>query len=254
MVLARVRTISRGKGVFYALFIAIKYICWDNNVILNYVLCRYFQAHKSSRTFRFQGRHYGYFCHRYNNTWRNERAVEVPIIWQMVEGNREGRVLEVGNVLSHYFPVSHDVLDKYEANEGVINQDVADFQTSKKYDLIVSISTLEHVGWDEFPQSPRKILRAIDNLKSILTPGGKIAVTIPLGYNPVLDGLLINGKVPFTRRFFMKRVSRDNQWEEADWTEVVDSKYSFHISSNALLIGIIEGQGLLTASYKEATS
>jgi SAM-dependent methyltransferase len=178
----------------------------------------------------------------------------VPIIWKMVEENREGRVLEVGNVLAHYFLVSHDVLDKYEGNEGVINQDVADFQTSKKYDLIVSISTLEHVGWDEFPRAPQKILCAIDNLKSILTPGGKIAVTIPLGYNPVLDGLLSNGKTPFTRQFFMKRVSRDNQWEEADWTDVADSKYNFYISSNGLLIGIIEGQDVLTASYQEGVS
>lgn len=244
---------SHAKGAFYTLCIAIKYICWDNNAILNYAMYRYCRAHKSSRTFKFQGRHYGYFCHRYNNTWRNERAVEVPIIWQMVEGNGEGRVLEVGNVLSHYFAVSHDVLDKYEANKGVINQDVADFEASKKYDLIVSISTLEHVGWDEFPQSPRKVLRAIDNLRSILTPGGRIVVTIPLGYNPVLDGLLSNGEAPFTRQFFMKRVSRDNQWKEADWAEVVDSKYNFYISSNALLIGVIEGQGLSTASYKKGT-
>jgi len=110
MALARARAISQEMGVFYALFIAIKYICWDNNAILNNALYRYCRA-KPPRTFKFQGRHYGYFCHRYNYTWRNERAIEVPIIWKMVEENREGRVLEVGNVLAHYFPVRHDVLD-----------------------------------------------------------------------------------------------------------------------------------------------
>jgi hypothetical protein len=40
-------------------------------------------------------------------------------------------VLEVGNVLSHYFPVHHDVLDKYEKAKGVINEDVVEFSPAK---------------------------------------------------------------------------------------------------------------------------
>ena len=43
----------------------------------------------------------------------------------------------------------HDVLDKYEKGNNVINDDVVSFSTEVKYDLIVSVSTLEHVGWDE---------------------------------------------------------------------------------------------------------
>jgi hypothetical protein len=112
----------------------------------------------SRKTFIFNGKTYYYFVHKYNTTWKNERAVEVPIIWDIVrEHYRQGkRVLEVGNVLSHYFRIFHDVLDKYEVAEGVINQDVVDFKPAWKYDLIVSISTLEHVGWDEEPKEPEK--------------------------------------------------------------------------------------------------
>jgi cyclopropane fatty-acyl-phospholipid synthase-like methyltransferase len=51
----------------------------------------------------------------------------------------------------------------------VINEDVVNFKSKKKYDLIVSISTLEHVGWDE---KPMKIPRAIENLKTLITPQG----------------------------------------------------------------------------------
>lgn len=70
-------------------------------------------------------------------------------------------MLEVGNVLSHYFPIHHDIVDKYEVCPGVINQDIADFLPQEKYDLILSISTVEHVGWDEQPQEPTKLLQVI---------------------------------------------------------------------------------------------
>jgi len=156
-------------------------------------------------------------------------------------------ILEVGNVLSHYFPVNHDIVDKHEKANGVINQDVIDFHPSKKYDLIISISTLEHVGWDEnlrdhkILHDPMKILHAIENLKRLLAPKGKMIITLPLGYNPELDKLLRNGKIQFTRRFCLKRISEDNKWIEVYWKDVQNARYNnpFH-AANGLVIGIIE--------------
>ena len=97
-----------------------------------------------------------YLVHNYNRTWLNERAVEVPIIFHVIARWPGRRMLELGNVLSHYGSVAHDVLDKYEVGEHVINQDVVEYQPSARYDMIVSISTLEHVGWDEQPRDPQK--------------------------------------------------------------------------------------------------
>jgi hypothetical protein len=134
----------------------------------------------------------------YNYTWRNERAVEIPILWEIVK-NTKGNILEVGNVLSHYFPVKHDVIDKYEKAPNVINLDVVDLDSSKKYNLIVSISTLEHVGWDEKPREPKKIVYALRKLKECLNPGGKIVLTLPLGYNKEVDKLLEEKKNTFYR-------------------------------------------------------
>ncbi|HAL04611.1 MAG TPA: hypothetical protein DCP58_05820, partial [Verrucomicrobiales bacterium] len=54
------------------------------------------------------------FYHGYNMTWANERAVEVPIAREYLGRHTGQRVLEVGNVLSHYGDVDHVVLDKYE--------------------------------------------------------------------------------------------------------------------------------------------
>ncbi len=86
------------------------------------------------------------------------------------------------------------IVDKYEKAIGVINEDICNFKPSKKYDLIISISTLEHVGFDEKPRDPCKVLRAIENLKSLLAVGGKLVAILPVGYNPYLDELIKSGK------------------------------------------------------------
>ena len=55
-----------------------------------------------------------------------------------------------------YYKFEHDIVDKYEKKKGIINQDIVDYKPDKKYDLIISISTLEHVGWDETPRENYK--------------------------------------------------------------------------------------------------
>lgn len=135
------------------------------------------------RTFTFSGRSYRYFYHTCNTTWKNERAVEVPIIWEIVKDYQGKSILEVGDVLSHYFKVKHDIVDKYEKADGVINKDILDYKVKEKYDLIVSISTLEHIGFDERTRDPTKTLKAMKHLKSLLKKGGKLIVTVPVGFN-----------------------------------------------------------------------
>jgi hypothetical protein len=210
----------------------------------------YYNTLKGRRTFEFQGNTYKYLFRRYNTTYANERAVEIPIVMAAVRQLPEERVLEVGNVLAHYYPHRHDVLDKYELAPGVTNGDVVDFQPGKLYDLIVSISTLEHVGWDEEPRDPPKFLRGVEHLTTLLAPGGKMLVTLPIDYNAALDGFIKEGRVPFTSLAYMMRISDDNQWREASWEEVRDVKFSpayrnalgmgVGQRANALVIGMVE--------------
>jgi len=49
----------------------------------------YYKIFRSSKTFTFQGSSYSYFFHEYNRTWRNPRAVEIPIVWRIVEEHRK---------------------------------------------------------------------------------------------------------------------------------------------------------------------
>jgi hypothetical protein len=110
---------------------------------------------------------------------------------------------------------------------------------TQKYDLIVSVSTLEHVGWDEQPQEPAKLLQAIDHLRTAcLAPSGTIVASLPIGYNGYFDALLASGKTPFTTQHFLKRISKKNYWIETDWESCRDASYGRFVA-NALCIGTI---------------
>jgi SAM-dependent methyltransferase len=235
-VLARLRRAVAERGLLYAVRAGTREIV--DGVVSSYAFSSAFHSH---RTFVFQGKRYRYLIHRYNSTWRTERVVEVPIVWDIVQRSRGRHVLEVGNVLAHYFPVTHDRVDKYERAPGVINEDIVDYRPARSYDLVVSISTLEHVGWDETPRDPAKILRALDNLARLTAPGGRIVVTLPMAYNPNVDAYLRDGRIAFTERFCLKRVSRDNRWEQVDWPAIHDARYDTPFRRiNALVVGITD--------------
>jgi len=236
--LSRAKEVYKEKGVHYVIRFGARIAI---GIITNPFCYYYYRIFKSSRTFTFRGEKHSYFYHRYNTTWGNERAVEIPIVWRILKKYPRKRILEVGNVFSHYFPVDHDVLDKYEKADNVIMQDIVDFQPSEKYDLIVSISTLEHVGWDEDPREPAKVLNAIENLKRCLAAGGKIVATLPLGLNLEMDKLLRNGKLQFTKQYYLKKISKRNIWIESDWENVQNAKYNYPFRwASGLIIGIIE--------------
>ena len=170
----------------------------------------------SRKRFIFRGKQYPYFFDGYKLTWMTERAIEVPIVKEFVGQFKGKEILEVGNVLCHYFAGSHDVVDKYERAPGVINADIVHFDPGKEYELIISISTLEHVGFDEEPKEPDKIQKAVENLLRILAPGGKIVVTLPLGYNPDVDTLLESGWPELADVYYLKKTSWMNEWAEVD--------------------------------------
>lgn len=174
--------------------------------------------------FRFNDREYAYFSHPYNGTWMNERAVEIPLIWEQVCSYSPSVVLEVGNVLSHYFPVSHLIVDKYERKPGVIPKDILSVEFPEKFQCIVSISTLEHIGWDESPRVHAKHIQAVSKMRELLAADGKLLATIPLGYNPSLDDDLFNERLDCHQVYYFRRLKYD-RWIEASLDEVRDSRY-----------------------------
>jgi hypothetical protein len=208
----------------------------------NYVRHR---ALRSQRTFAFAGRGYRYHFARYNTTWHHERAIEIPVVWEVVRRYDPERVLEVGNVLPHYFKTSHMVVDKDESDPRVVNADVVEFTTDRRFDLILTISTLEHVGFDYSEVGePEKVMLAIDHLRELLSAHGRMLVTLPVGYNPHLDELLRDGTLRFDRLLAAERVSPDNRWRETTWEEIATARYGDpYRGANGLVIGIIGADG-----------
>jgi len=194
------------------------------------------------RTFSLAGTPYPYFVHRYNQTWRNERTVEIPIALRQLDRHVGGRVLEVGNVLWHYGRRGHDVVDKYESVPGVINADIVEMKTDRRYDLILTISTLEHVGFDEEQRDVDKPRRAVEQMAGMLAPGGSLLVTVPLGYNESLDTQLHEDALGFDDLRFLKRISADNRWREVSAAEVERVAYGHPFRwANGLAVGVRRG-------------
>ena len=189
-----------------------------------------------NRTFTLGGQQYRYFFHGHNDTWSNERAVEIAVAAAFVEGYAGKRVLEVGNVLPNYLSFPHDVVDKHEVGPGVINVDFLEFQPATRYDAIVSISTIEHVGLEDEVPDPARAVAAINHLRSLLNDGGELLVTFPIGYNPQLDALVRSGRLPMDEVRFMRRVTADNQWVEGTLDDALIARYGEPFRSGNVIV------------------
>ena len=186
-----------------------------------------------AKTFVFNDTNLPYFFHAYNKTWNNERTVEIPIILELIKNNyNEVRpyMLEVGNVLSHYGYRGHTVLDKYEEGGGVLNIDIVDYEPKNRYKYVVSISTLEHVGWDESPRDDHKIESALSKIKDLLLDEGVFIGTVPLGYNPILDSLLVSSKIKGFDKYFMVRNVISGGWEQTPHKSINSEMLSYNAS------------------------
>ena len=193
--------------------------------------------------FEFEGKSLPLFYHRYNMTWATERAVEVPIAREFLERYAGKRVLEVGNVTPYYLDIAHTVLDKYERGPGIINADITDYAPGDRFELILSVSTFEHIGFDDETNvdSGVKISRAITTCRGFLAAGGQLVLTLPLGYNPTLDRMIADRQLGCNRATFLKRTGR-LAWQTVGAAAALASGYGRPFPyANAVMIAQFEG-------------
>jgi len=172
---------------------------------------------------------YKYFLHSYNNTWDNERAVEIPIFTTYLKKflDKQQKVLEIGNVMSHYFNNNGrwTVVDKFERSEGVINIDIIDFKPENKYQLIIGISTFEHIGFDDSEIDENKVIVALSHVVNrLLAKEGLFIISIPIGYNKSLDRKILKSELEPSKELFIKR-NQYLTWEVADKNELKNEIY-----------------------------
>lgn len=206
------------------------------------------------QTFRYENEEFHYFCHPYNIAWRNERTVEIPVFRKYLdEAHQRGEnILEVGNVTSHYFQTNHDIVDKYETDPKALNVDIADFEPARPYDLILSISTLEHIGFDEVESTsgqvlseadPDKIRRVTERLRQLLAPNGLLVMSVPRDYNAVFDRQLDEGRLPFEHHVLMRPKDWANRWEQCSADEMKTIAYGApYPGANGVVFGYARGR------------
>lgn len=198
------------------------------------------KARRQDNRLSFRGEQLAYTFNRYNNSYRNERTVEISVTRWFLSQQDNGRMLEVGNVLAHYGKTGHTVLDKYEVIPGVLNDDIVDYRPEQPFDTVVAVSTLEHVGWDESPREPAKVFRAIENVKKCATDDGRVLVTMPIGHNKALDEGLRTGEVKFPEETWLARRNRRNEWVEVGKDEALSRSYGSPFpNANAVYVGMV---------------
>jgi hypothetical protein len=170
------------------------------------------RVRSARHSFRLGGREIPYL----SKTIATERRAEVPVGLDFLRSALPTHlVLEVGNVLGPYGAPRREVIDLYERGPGIVNEDIVKFAPGHRYDRIVSISTLEHVGFDEPVQESGKFRAALDHLlHDLLTPGGWFLATVPLGYNPEVDRFVLGSAPPGVTITCLRRTSAFNEWSE----------------------------------------
>ncbi|OWP57189.1 MAG: hypothetical protein B2I17_02100 [Thermoplasmatales archaeon B_DKE] len=193
-----------------------------------------------NKYFNVNKKKYKYYLNTYNAI-DNERVVEIPIALEFAKKHKSEKVLEIGNVLSHYVNFDHKIVDKYEIGKGVTNVDITEFNPPEKYNAIISISTIEHVGFDEQVKDPGKASKAIGKIINLLSENGEALITVPLGYNPEIDTIIKNEKtnLQFSQIYYLKRISRLNLWIETTMEDGLSRRYGVkypHANSIAVII------------------
>lgn len=152
-------------------------------------------------TFLLSGKTFHYDRSGYNNL--GERVVEIPVLYDFLSTvPSDARMLEVGNVLEnylHYYPSytvvnNRQVVDKYELGSSVLNKDIRHLAPNNKYQAIISVSTVEHVGrqWPgaEKLEGCEAPLTAVAKIYDLLEPGGISFITFPFGELTQTDSLI----------------------------------------------------------------
>lgn len=205
-------------------------------------------ARRAGRTFPALGTELAYETTRYNNSWLNERTVEVPLVRHVLAQRRPRSVLEIGNVLGHYRlealqGVEHAVVDRYEQVDDVLNEDARSYRAERHFEAVVSVSTLEHVGFDEPEQDPDGPVRALETMREHLADDGVLLVAVPLGYNPSLDDAVGDGRFACPEQFCLRRTTKDNQWVQDDVAACLGLRYGSPFSgANAVYVGVQRGR------------
>ena len=179
----------------------------------------------SDHTFEYRGQNILLYEHPYNCGYfdgrMTERSVELALAKEWLE-NCNGNVAEVGAVTPYYFYSDKisDVIDPTDQHIRV-NCKNSIFDVSLRGKNVLSISTVEHIGLNEYGLTEN--MNVIDAIEKILNEAESYLITAPLGYNHVLDNWVRDNRDnPIIR--IMKR-GINNHWIEISTYDFEEINY-----------------------------
>jgi hypothetical protein len=189
----------------------------------------------------------------YNISFMNERTIEIPFVLHLLKKYiklfSNLNILEIGNTLIHYENknniIKRKILDKYEVYPNVINLDLEDYKSTKKFNIIFSISTLEHIGSDYGEnRNDSKFKKSISKCIELLDQDGFLIITLPIYYRNVVDDFIFENNMFLEKHFFLRK-NIQNDWMKSTEKETKANKNKLIYNknfplANALFIGVIK--------------
>lgn len=141
-----------------------------------------------------------------------ERAVELALAKEWL-GNKE-QYTEVGAVTPYYPDIytPHDVIDPTDPHD-LVNIKKSMFETNLTNENILCISTIEHIGMDDYGLKQKET--SVDAFNKIIKESKNCLITFPLGYNKILDeyiNKIYNNKNTYEIIIY-SRSEYKNDWE-----------------------------------------
>lgn len=142
----------------------------------------------TQKDFYFAGNLYPLFEHSFNCGYyqglMTERSIELSIATDWIE--KHDNIIEIGAVTPYYINSPHIrmIVDPTDKHRAVTHQSSL-FELQLKEQNVLSISTVEHIGTGDYGFHEAK--SSIDALNKIRKEAASYLITVPLGYNPLLD-------------------------------------------------------------------
>jgi predicted O-methyltransferase YrrM len=166
---------------------------------------------------------------KYNDPETNERKAELPVAFWFIN-KFEDDVIEIGEVTDFYIDARHTVYDLCTERPTTIKRDAFDVDYTGRN--VLSISTVEHVGFGDYGQ-PKVPHQAIKLLKKMVSEAANYLISFPIGYNLELEQDMKDAGIDYS---IIER-SLTNHWTHVDHKDLSKYKYgSPQYAGNAIAI------------------
>lgn len=170
----------------------------------------------------------------------SERAIEIPLAIDFLSHYvKDEPVVELGCVLPYYIlkrdnHVVYDLADQHPQN---VKRDIREMADADFCGNVISISTIEHVGLNEYGIDVAGDVGAVDVLKRVIASAKRYFITFPLGHNIELDRYVL--KCINVGACYVTRTTRDpNDWVVIEKSSLTDEMktYGTYLKANTICV------------------